>query len=273
MAAAYFDKEKTFAQMGLDSRIFKAIAVQQLIYPTLIQAKCIPLALEGRDILARARTGSGKTYAYAIPLIQQILTAKETERGSVGGVRGLVLVPTKELSDQVFGQLSSLLIYCKATISCYAMSSKGSRAEQAARLREVPDILISTPSRLVEHVRAGTVDLKQSLQMLVIDEADLVLSYGYDEDVKTLMDYFPKLFQTLLMSATLSPEIEALKKLVLHNPAVLKLEDGNAGEEGKLHQFFMRCTQKDKFLLAYALLKLQMIKGKVCSAPYNSGAV
>ncbi|KAJ2849465.1 ATP-dependent DNA/RNA helicase, partial [Coemansia erecta] len=132
---------------------------------------------------------------------------------------------------------------------------------QASLLAECPDIVVSTPSRILKHLAARTLDLSQSLETLVIDEADLVLSFGYEDDVKGIAPHLPKIHQTMLLSATLNQGIESLKKLLLSKPAILKLEDDKE-EESTLVQYVVRCTEEEKFLLAYVILKLRLIAGK-----------
>jgi ATP-dependent RNA helicase DDX56/DBP9 len=117
---------------------------------------------------------------------------------------------------------------------------------QQYRLQSKPDIVVSTPARLVQHIKNNKVDLSQ-ISMMVIDEADLVLSFGYAEDVQFITSKMPKIFQGLLMSATLSPELDKFKRVLLHNPAVLKLEEAQG--VGHLLQFYLPTTEKDKFLI------------------------
>eukprot|EP01116_Phalansterium_solitarium_P005837 TRINITY_DN1800_c0_g1_i2.p1 TRINITY_DN1800_c0_g1~~TRINITY_DN1800_c0_g1_i2.p1 ORF type:complete len:584 (-),score=270.38 TRINITY_DN1800_c0_g1_i2:2909-4660(-) len=128
------------------------------------------------------------------------------------------------------------------------------------RLAELPDIVVATPSRLVAHLADKAVSLAQ-LKLLVIDEADLILSYGYAQDVQTLLGQLAKRCQTLLMSATLNHAVLGLKQLVLHNPAVLKLDESKQAT-ASLDEYSIRCTEADKFLICYALIRLKIIPGK-----------
>ncbi|OQS04721.1 DEAD/DEAH box RNA helicase [Thraustotheca clavata] len=241
---------------GLDKRLSKACAKLQFVHATLVQKHCIPLALQGKDLLVRARTGSGKTAAFSLPVLQKILAANSNKKG----IKAIILVPTKELVDQTRAHIWELMYYCRDVISVLGLSGQSVSAQQAL-LRDIPDILISTPSRLVIHLEAGNVDLKSSVHTIVMDEADLVLSFGYGEDVKKIFNALPKICQHFFMSATLSPELDALKKVVLHNPAIVKLEEGHT--DGKLQQYYLPVPQKDKDLLVYALIKFGVIHGKV----------
>lgn len=273
------DPEETFTSLtesvGLDIRLRKAVQRLGHIRPTLVQSKCLPLAINsGRDLLVRAKTGSGKTLAYCLPLLQKILQSK-TVSAQEGdhAVRAVVLVPTRELCSQVYKTLQSLVYYCDeivrvSVLSAAARSGRGEKsqqdlARQKAMLRDRPDVIVATPAGLLGHIRAGDVDLKTSLETLVVDEADLVLSFGYANDIEEIMKSLPKICQGFLMSATLSPELNSLKKVVLHSPVVLKLEQEEADRSaGQLTQFYLQVPKKDKNLVIYVFLKLGLLKGK-----------
>uniref|UniRef100_A0A673N642 Probable ATP-dependent RNA helicase DDX56 n=1 Tax=Sinocyclocheilus rhinocerous TaxID=307959 RepID=A0A673N642_9TELE len=249
-----------FHEMGLDDRVLKALADLGWSQPTLIQEKAIPLALEGKDLLARARTGSGKTAAYAIPLIQRILMSKQTVREQA--VRALVLVPTKELGQQVQSMIRQLTAYCSRDVRVADISGKADISAQKPILMEKPDIVVSTPSRVQAHINGQNLQLQSSLEMLVIDEADLLFSFGFEADLKSLLCHLPKIYQAFLMSATLNDDVQALKELVLHNPVMLKLQGSQLPDSSQLQQYSVRCEEEDKFLLIYTLLKLGLVQGK-----------
>ncbi|RHY68119.1 hypothetical protein DYB30_003539 [Aphanomyces astaci] len=254
------DGELSFSacDFGLDKRLSKACAKMQFVHATLVQKHCIPLALQGKDLLVRARTGSGKTAAFCLPVLQKLLAAHSpTTKKSI---KALILVPTKELVDQTKAHLWELMYYCRDIVSVLGLSGQTVNAQQAL-LRDLPDILITTPSRLVVHLDAGNVDLKHSVHTVVMDEADMILSFGYGDDVKKIFNALPKICQHFFMSATLSPELDALKKALLHNPAVVKLEEGSS--DGKLTQYYLPVAKKDKDLLLYALIKLGIVHGKI----------
>ncbi|XP_022536589.2 probable ATP-dependent RNA helicase DDX56 [Astyanax mexicanus] len=255
------DDRLCFHEMGLDDRLLKAIADLGWAQPTLIQEKAVPLALEGKDLLARARTGSGKTAAYAIPVIQQILTSKQTVQGEQA-VRALILVPTKELGHQVQTMIRQLTAYCAKDVRVADISGKTELSAQKPILMEKPDIVVGTPSRVQVHISAQNLVLHSSLEMLVIDEADLLFSFGFEADLKNLICHLPKIYQAFLMSATLSDDVQALKELVLHNPVTLKLEGSNLPGSAQLQQYTVKCEEDEKFLVIYALLKLGLVRGK-----------
>lgn len=209
------DPHSTFPTLcnsiGIDARIRKSLSRLNYVHPTLVQSKSIPLALtSGRDLLVRAKTGSGKTLAYCIPVVQKILGKKsllaergedddedsnKTDNGGGTAVKGVILVPTRELCNQVARVLDDLTYYCADLVKVVVLSStslsshhktgkknKQSGGEEAlqqeALLRDRPDIVVATPAGLVAHVRSGKLDLKRSVETLVVDEADLILSFG-----------------------------------------------------------------------------------------------
>jgi len=281
------DPQDTFATLctsvGLDIRLRKGLSRLGYVRPTLVQSKCLPLSItSGRDLLVRARTGSGKTLAYCLPILHKILSRKDSDdsddddedSNSRGFVRAIILVPTRELCTQVTKTLNSLIYYCEDEISVATLfsgrnASETSFVQQEAMLRDRPDILVSTPAGLLAHIRRETSllknSLKSSVESLVVDEADLVLSFGYANDVTEIMKYLPTICQGFLMSATLSPELNSLKKVVLHSPAVLKLEEENEGKnaakgkEGNLTQFYLTLPKKDKYLVVYVFLKVRCL--------------
>ena len=125
-----------------------------------------------------------------------------------------------------------------------------------------PELVVGTPSRLLAQCEAGQLELKTSVKLLVIDEADLVFSYGYEEDLVALLGHLPKIHQTMLMSATLGSEVEALRKLVLRRPVVLRLEESDLPEGDQLAQHTIHLRAEDRYLVTYALLKLRLLRGK-----------
>ncbi|XP_023268204.1 probable ATP-dependent RNA helicase DDX56 [Seriola lalandi dorsalis] len=254
------DETLQFHEMGLDDRLLKAVADLGWSQPTLIQEKAIPLALEGKDLLARARTGSGKTAAYAIPVIQRILTSKQSVREQ--DVRALVLVPTKELGQQVQTMMRQLTAFCSRDVRVADISGKADLSAQRPILMEKPDVVVGTPSRVLAHLSAQNLVLHSSLETLVVDEADLLFSFGFEADLKNLLCHLPKIYQSFLMSATLTEDVQALKELLLHNPVILKLQGSQLPDSSQLQQYSIKCEEEDKFLLIYTLLKLRLVQGK-----------
>ncbi|XP_045922928.1 probable ATP-dependent RNA helicase DDX56 isoform X2 [Micropterus dolomieu] len=249
-----------FHEMGLDDRLLKAVADLGWSQPTLIQEKAVPLALEGKDLLARARTGSGKTAAYAIPVIQRVLASKQSVREQ--DVRALILVPTKELGQQVQTMIRQLTAYCSRDVRVADISGKADLSAQRPILMEKPDVVVGTPSRALAHLNARNLVLHSSLETLVVDEADLLFSFGFEADLKNLLCHLPKIYQSFLMSATLTEDVQALKELLLHNPVILKLQGSQLPDSSQLQQYSVKCEEEDKFLLIYTLLRLRLVQGK-----------
>ncbi|CAO3563685.1 unnamed protein product [Mortierella alpina] len=260
------DDNLTFADLGLDDRLLRGLAKLNFTKPTPVQAKSIPLALAGKDILAKARTGSGKTAAFMLPLIHKILAVKDAlpaNSPEATATRGLVLVPTVELAGQVTAFTNNVLLFCGRAVNVLNIAGKQNDKVQQPLLATMPDIIISTPSRILAQLKLNAVDLKTHFQTLVIDEADLVCNYDYEEDVKELLTFLPKIFQSFLMSATLGDDVDSLKQLVLRSPAILKMEDKAMDSTwDNLKQLYTICSETDKYLILYVLLKLKLLKGK-----------
>ncbi|OJZ91934.1 ATP-dependent DNA/RNA helicase [Aspergillus vadensis CBS 113365] len=252
--------EADFESLNLDPRLRQALIKEKFTKPTLVQAKAIPLALAGKDILARAKTGSGKTAAYVLPILQTILQKKAADP-SLKATTGLILVPTRELAEQVQNVVTTFAAFCGKDVRSVNLTQKVSEAVQRTMLSDYPDIVISTPARVIANLGNSSLSL-DNLTHLVIDEADLVLSYGYDEDINALSKAIPRGVQTFLMSATLTSEVDTLKGLFCRSPVVLKLEDKEEKGAG-VSQFVVKCAEDEKFLLTYVIFKLQLIKGKV----------
>lgn len=250
----------SFAKLGLDDRLCSALAKQSITLPTLIQEKAIPLALSGKDILAKARTGSGKTLAYLLPVLHNLLLQQPD--GGSPSVRVLILVPTKELSRQVAACTKEMLEFCPPSLRVLNVATDElSQVHRRAVVESEPSIVVSTPSRLCPLL--DMLSLRDSLQSLVIDEADLVLSFGYEADLDRILAALPPILQTYLMSATVTTEVEALKGLILHSPVTLRLED--AVDQGDRLQQYSIAVRKpdDRFLLLYVILKLHLLRGKM----------
>ncbi|KAG5353568.1 hypothetical protein C0989_005541 [Termitomyces sp. Mn162] len=254
------DGKTTFASFShlLDARLLRALADGGFARPTLVQAKAIPLALESRDILARARTGSGKTAAYCVPVVQNILSAKSyltnvpvqslpAEDPARQATRALILVPTRELSEQVSAYLRGLLTYCEPDVTLLNVSTGATAHLQRILLSDRPDIVVATPSRALALLQSKALSAS-SLDSLVIDEADLILSYGHNEDIRQIFSgsFLPKVYQSFLMSATMTEDVELLKGLTLRNPAILRLEE-DEDEAAHLSQYAVKYHTVQEF--------------------------
>jgi len=257
-------KPPQFHEMNLDDRILKAIAKLGWCEPTLIQQKAIPFILDGKDVLAKGRTGSGKTGAFAIPVIQKILDGKKS--ASEQSVKALLLAPSRELAGQINQAINDLTRNCGRVVRSVDVSTgigNDIEAQKQVLIGDLPDIIVGTPSRVLAHLKAGHIDLSESLETLVIDEADLIFSFGHEGDLKAILSSnLPSTYQAILTSATLSEDVSKLKKLVLHNPVSLKLEEASLPDAAQLTQYKILLEEEDKFVLIYALFKLKLIQGK-----------
>ncbi|MEK6349687.1 MAG: DEAD/DEAH box helicase [Burkholderia sp.] len=218
--------DATFDQFGLAPDILKAIAEQGYTKPTPIQAQAIPVVLSGRDVMGAAQTGTGKTASFSLPIIQRLLPQASTSASPARHpVRALILTPTRELADQVAANVHS---YAKHTALRSAVVFGGvDMNPQMAELRRGVEILIATPGRLLDHVQQKTANLGQ-VQMLVLDEADRMLDMGFLPDLQRILNLLPKVRQTLLFSATFSPEIKKLAATYLTNPQTIEVARSNA---------------------------------------------
>ena len=169
-------------------------------------------------------------------------------------------MPTRELAGQVTKVITSLAAFCAQDIRTENLTRKEDDRVQRARLAEKPDIVIATPGRAATHLKNTVLSL-ENLTHIVIDEADLVLSYGYDDDLQVIAKELPKGIQAFLMSATFRAELDQLKGLFCRNPVVLELDDQE--EQSKVTQYIVKCAEDEKFLLVYAIFMLKLIKGKV----------
>lgn len=217
------------------------------------------MLLEGKDVLVRARTGSGKTAAFTVPCIQKILNARATAKQQQTST--LILAPSKELCHQIHTVVQLLCAKCPFVQSC-DLASYADANTQKLVLAKRPDIVVSTPARILSALRAGTAQLRDSLETLVIDEADLLFSFGYEKDVRALIEHLPTICQAILASATLGDDVTALKHIFLHNPVVLKLEEPELAPTAQLSHYHIQAEENDKAAILYALFKLRLVQGK-----------
>ncbi|KAG5672502.1 hypothetical protein PVAND_002626 [Polypedilum vanderplanki] len=249
-----------FHQMELDDRILKAIAKLGWIRPTLIQEKAIPIILEKRDVLIQAKTGSGKTASFLIPVIQKILNSKSSLKEQK--VSALIMSPSKLLCQQIDKVLTDLTIKCSKVIKNVNLAAK-SQVNAQKHVSQNPDIIISTPARILNLLKQDHVSFKDSLETVVLDEADLLFSCGYKEDVKNILEkYLPSTYQSVLASATLSDEVMDLKKVMLQNSVTLKLEEPELPPITQLAHYYILAEEEEKAAILFTLFKLFLIKGK-----------
>jgi len=217
----------SFDSLGLSADILRAVAEQGYREPTPIQRQAIPVVLSGRDLLASAQTGTGKTAGFTLPLLQKLSTQAATGRGR-RPVRALILTPTRELAAQIgenvrdyskYLELRSLVVFGGVSIN-----------PQMMKLRGGVDILVATPGRLLDLEHQNAVDLSQ-IEVLVLDEADRMLDMGFIHDIRRVLAKLPAKRQNLLFSATFSDDIKTLAEKLLHNPEQVEVARRNTASE------------------------------------------
>ncbi|MEC0090271.1 DEAD/DEAH box helicase [Paenibacillus macquariensis] len=209
----------TFNDLKLIPEILKALSNENYTAPTPIQEQSIPAVLEGRDLLGCAQTGTGKTAAFSLPIIQ-LLSAQKSKPSTIRRIRSLILTPTRELALQISDNIQA---YSKFTdLRCTAIVGGVSQKVQERALNNGADIIIATPGRLIDLINQKRIDL-QHVQILVLDEADRMLDMGFIHDVKRIITKMPAKRQTLFFSATMPPEITKMVKTLLNNPVKVEI--------------------------------------------------
>ncbi|HEX4173047.1 MAG TPA: DEAD/DEAH box helicase [Acetobacteraceae bacterium] len=203
----------TFTHLGLAESLLRALARERLVEPTPIQATAIPHLLAGRDLLGIAQTGTGKTAAFALPMLQHLITAPS--RPAHFATRALVLAPTRELALQIEDSLRRLAT--QQTLQIVAILGGVSRLIQVQRMRGGADIVVGTPGRICDLMATGELKLNQVSQF-VLDEADRMLDLGFIRDIRRIVAALPGKRQSALFSATMPPEVATLAEALLHNP-------------------------------------------------------
>ncbi len=204
----------TFEELGIDPRCLKLLKQQRISEPTAVQAKAIPVACEGRDVVAVAQTGTGKTLAFGLPALTRL------QQGKRGRNRMLVLTPTRELAQQVYKVLDEFGRALRLHVTCI-YGGAGMDRQTKALLRGV-DIVVATPGRLLDHMARGNVRFDH-LQVLVLDEADRMLDMGFMPDIRRIVKTLPEQRQTLLFSATFPKEIQSMANTIQRDPARIEI--------------------------------------------------
>ncbi len=239
----------SFEQLGLTDELLKAVAEQGYITPTPVQQKAIPLILEGRDVLAGAQTGTGKTASFTLPLLQRLAENSDPHQ-KPRRVRALILVPTRELAAQVY---ESVLTYGKhLPLHAETVVGGASISVQTRQLRRGCDIVVATPGRLLDHLQQRNINLS-NVEILVLDEADRMLDMGFMPDVRQIMSLIPKQRQSLLFSATVPDAIKTLAASVLNNPAAVEVAKQNATADNVSERVYGIHREYKRELLSYLI--------------------
>jgi ATP-dependent RNA helicase RhlE len=257
----------TFHSLHIMPAIQEALEQEGYQHPTPIQAQAIPPALQGNDVLGCAQTGTGKTAAFSIPILQN-LSLQQQATTTKRGIKALVVTPTRELAIQIN---DSLAAYGRKLHLRHAVIFGGvSQVPQTQILQKGVDILVATPGRLLDLMQQGYISLQQ-VQMLVLDEADRMLDMGFIHDVKKILAKLPAKKQTLFFSATMPPEIAGLASSLLQNPVRVEVTPVSSTAETIGQQLYHVNRENKKLLLAH-LLKDDTIKTALVFTRTKHGA-
>jgi superfamily II DNA/RNA helicase len=241
-----------FDTLALDPKLLAAVVDSGYTSMTPIQAKAIPIVLDGRDVMGAAQTGTGKTAAFTLPLLQRMLKHENASTSPARHpVRALVLTPTRELAVQVAENVAK---YAKRTMLRSTVVFGGMDMKpQTAELKAGVEVLIATPGRLLDHIEAKNCALHQ-VEYVVLDEADRMLDIGFLPDLQRILSYLPKQRQTLLFSATFSPEIRKLAQSYLQEPVTVEVAQRNA-TASTVEQHFYSVADDDKRRVVCQMLR------------------
>lgn len=235
-----------FNNLNITYDLLKGIEKKEFLEMTEVQEAVIPKALENKDIIAQAPTGTGKTLAFAIPILQSI-DVFDTN------VQALILAPTRELAVQITEEIKVVAQF-KEHIRVVAVYGGEYIERQISSLKRKPQIIVATPGRLMDHMRRHTVKL-QNIKMLVLDEADEMLNMGFKEDIDTILQSIESVHQTMLFSATISKDIEALGKTYLHKPEVIRVNQ-NAMNVPTITQKYVEVKEQQKIEVIARLIDI-----------------
>jgi ATP-dependent RNA helicase RhlE len=238
-----------FSSLGLSPSLCTPLARLGYSRPTPVQSESIPVVLGGRDVLARAQTGTGKTAAFGLPMIDRLLL-RDGRRSMLRHPRGLILVPTRELALQVHNAIATYGL--PARLRTTAIFGGVPMRPQTQALQRGTDIVVATPGRLIDHLRQRTVDLS-AVEILTLDEADRMLDMGFLPALRRVLAALPPSRQTLLFSATLSAEVVRLSSAFTREPVRLDVTDGQVAAPTVTHRIYPVSDGRKADLLAHVL--------------------
>jgi len=234
----------SFEKLGVFKPLLDAINDLGYTEPTLVQTRAIPLVLGKKDVFATAQTGTGKTAAFALPILQKLRKPVEGK-----GIRAVILSPTRELSIQIYDDIAALSKYMDITTTILVGGKDLQKQREA--LKKGTEIVIATPGRLLEHIENG-LSLKD-VEVFVLDEADRMLDMGFTKDIRKIHPLLPKRHQTLLFSATFSDKVRKLSKLILTKPAFIETAKKNTTVDTINQVAYLVDTARKAELLAYLI--------------------
>jgi ATP-dependent RNA helicase RhlE len=243
----YISVHTSFHTLGLSEPLLRDLTAAGLLVPTPIQAQAIPPALEGRDVIGCAQTGTGKTAAFVVPMIERLARLPK------GQPQALILAPTRELALQIFSSIEKL--GRSHEISATVIVGGSDMQAQIRGLRQRPDILVATPGRLLDHMWSGTVNLAP-IKILALDEADRMLDMGFAPQINQILDALPLERQTLLFSATIQADVTRLAQASLNEAVRVMVTPASTTAEG-VTQALHHTTSQDKTKLLVSLLAME----------------
>jgi len=231
-----------FSELGLNEQILEAISYMGFDTATPVQELAIPVILGNRDLIACAQTGTGKTGAFVLPILNKMIGKEDTK------INTLIIVPTRELAVQIEQQIQGLSYFVSVgSIAIYGGGDGKGWDVQRKALEKGTDIIVATPGKLLSHLSMGYVDFSQ-LKHLVLDEADRMLDMGFSDDLNKIISYLPKERQTLMFSATMANSIRELAKKILNNPAEITLSISKPAAGVSQNVYLVFEPQKDKLI-------------------------
>ena len=236
----------TFNTLGLKPELVQAVETSGYTKATPIQLQAIPAILDGKDVLGGAQTGTGKTAAFALPILDKLSNAE----AKIQHPRALIITPTRELADQVCESFKTYGQYLKLRIAKIFGGVKIN--PQISQLRQGTDIVISTPGRLMDHMQQKTINLRH-VEVLVLDEADRMLDMGFIRDIKRIVSALPKQRQNLMFSATFSDEIKGLANNILRFPVYVEVSKRNAAADKVEQIAYYIAKEQKRYLLAHLI--------------------
>ncbi|SVC27200.1 uncharacterized protein METZ01_LOCUS280054, partial [marine metagenome] len=234
-------KMTNFEKLGLEKKILDVLHDAGFTKPFPIQERAIPVLLEGNDVIGQAHTGTGKTAAFALPMIQLVVKNQ--------GIQGIIMSPTRELALQITSEIKR---FAKNTgITTATVYGGQSMGIQLDALRKKPEIIVATPGRLIDHLKRGTIKLN-NVKHVVLDEADVMLDMGFIEDIEFILDLTPEERTTSLWSATMPPEIMRLAETNMESPKRILVDSDDLSGDGIDQSFLIiKDREKPKFLLDF----------------------
>ncbi len=274
-----------FEDLDLEPEVLDGLDAMNFIEATPIQEETIPVVLEGRDIIACAQTGTGKTAAYILPLLNLIMRHKV--EGDRDAVRAIIIAPTRELASQIDIQFEGFSYFMP--ISTLSVSGGGNGAQWDQQLKAFnkgADVIIATPGRMISHLINSKISL-DNIEYLVLDEADRMLDMGFYDDIMKISKYLPKKRQTLLFSATMPPKIRTLAKQILNNPAEINIAISKPNEAikqmayvcyepqkiGLIEHIFSTPVESKTIIFSSSKLKVKDLAHRLKRMKYNVRAM